>query len=68
MLNGGAPPASWTKNIAAYVDSIAPNHLFIDGADGLTDLDGNLKNRGFDVSAVDMVYVLVRMTSSADWI
>ena len=55
MLGGGAPPASWTSNIAAFIQSLAPNHLIIDGADGLVDSSGNLKNQGFQVAAVDMV-------------
>ncbi|KAL8286423.1 hypothetical protein RQP46_004440 [Phenoliferia psychrophenolica] len=55
MLNGGAPPAAWTKSIAAHVKGLAPNQLIIDGADGLVDYSGNLQNTGFQVPAVDMV-------------
>lgn len=58
MLNGGAPPASWTKSIATYINTLAPNHLVIDGADGLIDTNGDVEATGFGVSAVDMVYAL----------
>lgn len=36
MLQNGAPPASWTKDIASFVKSIAPRHLVVDGSDGIT--------------------------------
>lgn len=55
MLGGGAPPASWTKAIATYIKSLAPNHLVADGSDGLTDYNGNLANTGVGVSKVDLV-------------
>ncbi|GAA5940708.1 hypothetical protein JCM10213_004294 [Rhodosporidiobolus nylandii] len=55
MLGGGAPPASWTQEIAIYIKSIAPNHLVADGTDGLTDYDGNLANTGMNIDAVDLV-------------
>ncbi|TNY24545.1 glycoside hydrolase superfamily [Rhodotorula diobovata] len=55
MLGGGAPPASWTKNIAAYIKKLAPNHLVADGTDGLTDYGGSLANTGMKLSDVDLV-------------
>ncbi|GAA6000169.1 uncharacterized protein JCM10292_004017 [Rhodotorula paludigena] len=55
MLGGGAPPASWTKDIAAYIKNIAPNHLVADGTDGLSDYGGSLANTGVGVSNVDLV-------------
>ncbi|GAA5904420.1 hypothetical protein JCM6882_008905 [Rhodosporidiobolus microsporus] len=55
MLGGGPPPASWTRNIAKYIKSIAPSHLVADGTDGLTDYDGNLANTGVKVDEVDLV-------------
>ena len=55
MLNGGAPPAAWTLEIAAYIKSLAPNQLVSDGTDGLQDESGNLENNGLDVAGVDMV-------------
>ncbi|GAA5858364.1 hypothetical protein JCM1840_001167 [Sporobolomyces johnsonii] len=55
MLGGGAPPASWTKEIATYIKSLAPNHLVADGSDGLVDTTGALANTGLSVSPVDLV-------------
>ncbi|GAA5840838.1 hypothetical protein JCM9279_001235 [Rhodotorula babjevae] len=55
MLGGGAPPASWTKDIASYIKKLAPNHLVADGTDGLTDYGGSLANTGMKVSNVDLV-------------
>ncbi|GAA6027900.1 hypothetical protein JCM8097_001772 [Rhodosporidiobolus ruineniae] len=55
MLGGGAPPASWTKSIAQYIKSLAPNHLVADGTDGLTDYGGSLANTGVTVDEVDLV-------------
>ncbi|GAA5910192.1 hypothetical protein JCM8208_006754 [Rhodotorula glutinis] len=55
MLGGGAPPASWTKDIASYIKKLAPNHLIADGTDGLTDYGGSLANTGMKVSNVDLV-------------
>ncbi|KAK4700402.1 mannan endo-1,4-beta-mannosidase, partial [Phenoliferia sp. Uapishka_3] len=55
MLQGGAPPAAWTANIASYIKGIAPNHLVSDGSDGLIDSSGATQNQGFSVSQVDMV-------------
>ncbi|CDR37878.1 RHTO0S03e00562g1_1 [Rhodotorula toruloides] len=55
MLGGGAPPASWTKSIATYIKSLAPNHLVADGSDGLTNYNGDLANTGVGVSKVDLV-------------
>lgn len=39
-LSEGAPPLAWTKNIATYIKSLAPNHLVIDGSDGFIDQKG----------------------------
>lgn len=64
MLGGGAPPASWTKNIAAYIKKLAPNHLVADGTDGLTDYGGSLANTGMKLSDVDLVCVLVSVPVS----
>lgn len=58
MLGGGAPPASWTKNIAAHIKSLAPSTLILDGTDGLTTYGGDLGNTGVGLSSVDLVYVL----------
>ncbi|BGO96958.1 hypothetical protein NBRC10513v2_002556 [Rhodotorula toruloides] len=55
MLGGGAPPAPWTKSIATYIKSLAPNHLVADGSDGLTNYNGDLANTGVGVSKVDLV-------------
>ncbi|KAL8277497.1 hypothetical protein RQP46_010127 [Phenoliferia psychrophenolica] len=55
FLGGGAPPASWTSQIANFIHSLAPKHLIIDGADGLIDSSGTLRNQGFQVGAVDMI-------------
>ncbi|KPV76197.1 glycoside hydrolase family 5 protein [Rhodotorula graminis WP1] len=55
MLGGGAPPASWTKDIASYIKKLAPNHLVADGTDGLTDYGGSLATTGMKVSNVDLV-------------
>jgi len=55
MLNGGAPPAAWTLEMATYIKSLAPNQLVSDGSDGLQDENGNLENNGLDVAGVDMV-------------
>ncbi|CEQ41442.1 SPOSA6832_03175 [Sporobolomyces salmonicolor] len=55
MLGGGAPPASWTKDIASYIKSLAPNHLVVDGSDGLVDTTGALASTGLSVSPVDLV-------------
>lgn len=55
MLGGGAPPAEWTKDIASYIKSLAPNHLVMDGTDGLVDSNGNLQNTGVTVGPADMV-------------
>lgn len=57
MLGGGAPPASWTKEIAAHIKSLAPNALIFDGTDGLTTYGGDLGNTGVGLSSVDLVYV-----------
>lgn len=57
MLGGGAPPASWTKNIAAHIKSLAPSTLILDGTDGLTTYGGDLGNTGVGLSSVDLVYV-----------
>jgi hypothetical protein len=32
---GGPPPTKWTVDLAAYIKSIDPNHLFMDGAYGI---------------------------------
>ncbi|GAA5869600.1 hypothetical protein JCM3774_005491 [Rhodotorula dairenensis] len=55
MLGGGSPPASWTKDIAAHIKSLAPNALILDGTDGLTTYGGDLGNTGVGLSAVDLV-------------
>ncbi|GAA5975744.1 hypothetical protein JCM10908_005267 [Rhodotorula pacifica] len=55
MLGGGAPPASWTQEIAAHIKSLAPNTLILDGTDGLTTYSGDLGNTGVGLSAVDLV-------------
>ncbi|KAG0654464.1 hypothetical protein C6P46_001629 [Rhodotorula mucilaginosa] len=55
MLGGGAPPASWTKNIAAHIKSLAPSTLILDGTDGLTTYGGDLGNTGVGLSSVDLV-------------
>ncbi|GAA5828292.1 hypothetical protein JCM11251_006183 [Rhodosporidiobolus azoricus] len=55
MLGGGPPPASWTRDIARYIKSIAPSHLVADGTDGLTNYDGSLGNTGLGVAEVDLV-------------
>ncbi|GAA6014735.1 hypothetical protein JCM8202_001643 [Rhodotorula sphaerocarpa] len=55
MLGGGAPPASWTKEIAAHIKSLASNSLVFDGTDGLTTYSGDLGNTGVKVDAVDLV-------------
>lgn len=63
MLGGGAPPASWTKDIAAYIKNIAPNHLVADGTDGLSDYGGSLANTGVGVPNVDLVCVASYLVS-----
>lgn len=55
MLGAGAPPAAWTNEIASYIKSLAPNHLVIDGTDGLVDSNGFLRNTGVNVGPVDIV-------------
>ncbi|KDE04485.1 hypothetical protein MVLG_05052 [Microbotryum lychnidis-dioicae p1A1 Lamole] len=55
MLGAGAPPATWTSNIASYIKSIAPNHLIFDGTNGLVDSSGFLRNTGVSVANVDVV-------------
>ena len=55
MLGGGAPPASWTSQITAFIRTITPNHLIVDGADGLVDFNGALQNQGFQVAGIDMM-------------
>lgn len=65
MLGGGAPPASWTKEIAAHIKSLAPNSLVFDGTDGLTTYSGDLGNTGVKVDAVDLVYVISTSTPLA---
>ncbi|GAA5852505.1 hypothetical protein JCM8547_002522 [Rhodosporidiobolus lusitaniae] len=55
MLGGGSPPASWTKEIAQYIKSIAPSHLVADGTDGMTDYGGSLANEGVNVDEVDLI-------------
>ncbi|GAA6019404.1 hypothetical protein JCM11491_004817 [Sporobolomyces phaffii] len=55
MLGGGAPPKSWTENIAAHILSLAPNTLVADGTDGLVDTTGALVNTGMSATGVDLV-------------
>ncbi|GAA5976429.1 hypothetical protein JCM5350_001687 [Sporobolomyces pararoseus] len=55
MLGGGAPPKSWTENIAAHILSLAPNTLVADGTDGLVDTTGALVNTGVSANGVDLV-------------
>lgn len=57
MLGGGAPPASWTQDIAAHIKSLSPGTLILDGTDGLTTYSGDLGITGLGVSSVDLVYV-----------
>lgn len=65
MLGGGAPPASWTKNIAAHIKSLAPSTLILDGTDGLTTYGGDLGNTGVGLSSVDLVYVFASFDLSS---
>lgn len=55
MLGGGAPPKSWTENIAGHILSLAPNTLVADGTDGLVDTTGALVNTGMSANGVDLV-------------
>lgn len=55
MLQNGAPTAEWTTDIATYIKSLAPNHLVIDGTNGLFDANGNFQANGLWVDAVDIV-------------
>lgn len=55
MLQNGAPTAEWTNDIATYIKSLAPNHLVIDGTNGLFDANGNFQNKGTNVAAVDII-------------
>lgn len=55
MLSGGAPPGDWTNNIASYIKSLAPNHLILDGTDGLINSAGDVATTAFGVSNVDLV-------------
>nr|AIC33781.1 Glycosyl hydrolase family 2 [Puccinia cf. psidii AE-2014] len=53
-LEEGAPPAAWTQEIAAHIKSLDPNHLIIDGSDGVIDSDGD-DVEGLDVEEIDIV-------------
>ncbi|KAH9473518.1 hypothetical protein MJO28_000652 [Puccinia striiformis f. sp. tritici] len=53
-LEEGAPPASWTSEIARHIKSIDSHHLVIDGSDGVYDSD-NQDIEGLDVEEVDII-------------
>lgn len=53
-LEQGAPPGSWTNEIARHIKSIDNRHLVIDGSDGIFDSDGDDID-GLDVDAIDIV-------------
>jgi len=55
MLGGGAPPKSWTEDIAGHILSLAPNTLVADGTDGLVDTSGALANTGMSANGIDLV-------------
>lgn len=55
FLGGGAPPAAWTREIAKYIKSLAPNQLIADGTDGLVNSNGALATTAFQVDEVDLV-------------
>ncbi|PLW58059.1 hypothetical protein PCANC_00643 [Puccinia coronata f. sp. avenae] len=53
-LEEGAPPASWTNEIARHIKSLDSHHLVVDGSDGVFDSDGD-DIEGLDVDAVDVI-------------
>lgn len=44
---GGPPPSQWTRELAAYIKSLDPNHLFMDGAYGID--TGVLASQNVDI-------------------
>jgi hypothetical protein len=54
QLGQGAPPASWTNQIAATIKQYAPKQLVFDGSDG-THTQNGAAIPSFSVSQVDVV-------------
>ena len=53
-LEEGAPPASWTNEIARHIKSLDSHHLVVDGSDGVFDSDDD-DIEGLDVDAIDII-------------
>ncbi|KAI5480356.1 glycoside hydrolase family 5 protein [Pseudohyphozyma bogoriensis] len=65
-LQEGAPPANWTDAIAKHIKSLAPNHLVIDGTNGLVDSNGVMQTHVFNTTYTD--FVSDHFYPTADWL
>lgn len=66
FLADGAPPQAWNTAVAQYIKSLAPNHLVLDGTDGLIDYSGVTRNQGLYSDGIDMVYVSLTHRPACD--